>query len=51
MALFPSRGFPEQRFEGKLDSITYRQSPPCTETALPETPESSGKRKRKTVAA
>ena len=32
-----------------LDS--YRQSPPCTETVLPETPESSGKRKRKTLAA
>lgn len=32
-----------------LDS--YRQSAPCTETVVPEGPVSSGKRKRKTVAA
>ena len=32
-----------------LDS--YRQSSPCTETVVPEAPVSSGKRKKKTVAA
>jgi hypothetical protein len=32
-----------------LDS--YRQSPPCTETVSDGKPDSSGKRKRKTVAA